>query len=124
MTVSGIILQNNSYIYVFYFYGTVGFLCFLLNCAFCYNKPIENPFISDEEIKYLSENMSKHFFIVKLLYTIVLLVQNVIYIFREYSGRIATNSLGPHPTLEAHLGLGSVIGRIRLGHVNFGNLHA
>lgn len=61
MTGSGIILQHwdVGWPMVFYFFGAVGCLSFVLNCAFCYNKPSENPFISDEELKYLKERLSK-----------------------------------------------------------------
>lgn len=58
---SGIILNQPDWNWsmVFYFFGLVGLLSFALNCVFCYNKPTENPFISDQEARYLKENLSK-----------------------------------------------------------------
>ncbi|XP_058793650.1 sialin-like [Phymastichus coffea] len=60
---SGVILQNsqNGWPMVFYFYGTVGLASFLLNAAFCYSKPSDNPFITEEELSYLKRKLkNKH----------------------------------------------------------------
>lgn len=60
--VSGVILQHSKYGWpmVFYFYGCVGLLSFLLNAAFCYSKPSEHPFISEKELKYLKKTLSEY----------------------------------------------------------------
>ncbi|XP_001600160.2 putative inorganic phosphate cotransporter [Nasonia vitripennis] len=57
MLASGLILRNGSWPTVFYFFGVVGFLQFLLNSAFCYSKPSDHPFIGKSEAKYLKEQL-------------------------------------------------------------------
>lgn len=62
MLASGVILQHSGRGWpdVFYFFGGMGIFAFLLNTAFCYSKPSENPFISKDETKYLKEKLSKY----------------------------------------------------------------
>lgn len=61
MMASGVILRysKSGWPMVFYFFGTIGFLQFLLNSAFCYSKPSEHPFISKSETKHLKERLSE-----------------------------------------------------------------
>lgn len=58
--VSGQLLHYYEWPAVFYFFGAVGVLWFLVWIVICYNKPSEHPFISEREVKYLHERMSKH----------------------------------------------------------------
>ncbi|KAJ8681205.1 hypothetical protein QAD02_016992 [Eretmocerus hayati] len=62
MTVSGLILQHSSIGWpaVFYFFGSVNVLWFLVWVVLCYNNPREHPFISEHEVKYLNERLSDH----------------------------------------------------------------
>lgn len=59
--VSGMILHHSDmgWPMVFYAYGTIGIVSFLLNAAFCYNRPSENPYISDEELTYLKDKLGE-----------------------------------------------------------------
>ena len=61
MLASGVILKYSSrgWPAVFYFFGAVGFIQFLLNCILCYDKPSKHPFISKAETQYLQEKLSK-----------------------------------------------------------------
>ncbi|XP_014232260.1 sialin-like [Trichogramma pretiosum] len=61
MSASGIILKYTSdWEVVFYFYGVMGLVAFLLNAAFCYSRPDEHPFISEREAKYLKEKLTNN----------------------------------------------------------------
>ncbi|XP_023247460.1 sialin-like [Copidosoma floridanum] len=61
-TVSGLIMHHSSsgWRMVFYVFGGMGVLWFLVWVVLCYNNPREHPFISEEEAKYLDERMSAH----------------------------------------------------------------
>ena len=63
MTVSGLILKfsDGEWPLIFYFFGTMGVVSYLLNTAFCYSKPNQNPFISEDEMMYLKRKLSKYF---------------------------------------------------------------
>ncbi|XP_077285026.1 putative inorganic phosphate cotransporter isoform X2 [Arctopsyche grandis] len=52
---SGILLQNGNWASVFYLFGGLGILWFILWVLLCYSDPMSHPFISDEEKKYLEE---------------------------------------------------------------------
>lgn len=58
--VSGEILHYYSWPVVFYVFGVLGVLWFLVWVLLCYNNPYEHPFISERELKYLHERMSEH----------------------------------------------------------------
>ena len=60
--VSGLILEYSSIGWpaVFYFFGGCAILWFLLFAVLCYNTPLDHPFISDEEVKFLNEQLSEH----------------------------------------------------------------
>ncbi|XP_008215710.1 putative inorganic phosphate cotransporter isoform X1 [Nasonia vitripennis] len=59
-TLSGFILHHSTMGWpaVFYVFGSVGVLWFIVWVVLCYNNPREHPFISDAEAKYLDERMS------------------------------------------------------------------
>lgn len=61
-SVSGIILQDSpiGWAAVFYVFGAVGVLWFVMWIILCYNNPDEHPFISERELKYLHDRMSAH----------------------------------------------------------------
>lgn len=61
-SVSGLILEYSSIGWpaVFYFFGGCGILWFIVFMLVCYNNPVEHPFISDEELKFLQEDLSEH----------------------------------------------------------------
>ncbi|XP_058791623.1 putative inorganic phosphate cotransporter [Phymastichus coffea] len=58
-TISGLILRYSSVGWpgVFYFFGGIGILWFVLWALLCYNDPDEHPFISDKEKTYLRESL-------------------------------------------------------------------
>lgn len=58
--ISGVILKNTSWPWVFYFFGFTGILWYLAWIVLCYNNPKEHPFISSAEAQYLEERMNKH----------------------------------------------------------------
>ncbi|XP_032684299.1 putative inorganic phosphate cotransporter [Odontomachus brunneus] len=58
--VSGEILHHYSWQIVFYLFGALGVLWFIVWVLVCYNNPYEHPFISERELKYLHERMSEH----------------------------------------------------------------
>ncbi|KAL6443630.1 hypothetical protein ACFW04_001629 [Cataglyphis niger] len=57
---SGLILHSYSWPAVFYVFGGIGLLWFLVWVLICYNNPYEHPFISEREKKYLHERMNEH----------------------------------------------------------------
>ena len=59
MSLSGLILQHSDWPMVFYFFGSVGILSFLLTTIFCFDKPSKHPYISIQEADYLKESLSK-----------------------------------------------------------------
>ncbi|KAK0095664.1 hypothetical protein PV326_007708 [Microctonus aethiopoides] len=61
-SVSGVILHYSTIGWpaVFYVFGSVGVLWFLVWIIVCYNNPSEHPFISESELKYLNERLSAH----------------------------------------------------------------
>ncbi|XP_014223284.1 sialin-like [Trichogramma pretiosum] len=59
-TLSGIILKHYSWPIVFYFFGGVGLLWYVLWLVLCYNDPEEHPFISKRETAYLREALNGH----------------------------------------------------------------
>ncbi|XP_025074687.1 putative inorganic phosphate cotransporter isoform X2 [Pogonomyrmex barbatus] len=58
--VSGVIIHNYGWPAVFYVFGGIGVLWFLVWVLLCYNNPYEHPFISEREVKYLHERMNEH----------------------------------------------------------------
>ncbi|XP_011152282.1 putative inorganic phosphate cotransporter isoform X2 [Harpegnathos saltator] len=58
--ISGLILHYYSWPVVFYVFGALGVLWFIIWVLTCYNNPYEHPFISEREVKYLHERMSEH----------------------------------------------------------------
>ncbi|XP_033214215.1 sialin-like isoform X2 [Belonocnema kinseyi] len=61
-TLSGLILHYSSMGWpaVFYVFGAIGVLWFLIWVVICYNNPSEHPFISESELKYLQDRLSAH----------------------------------------------------------------
>lgn len=60
-TISGMILRHaNSWPAVFYFFGGLGIIWFILWVALCYNDHEEHPFISDKEAEYLRESFKEY----------------------------------------------------------------
>ncbi|XP_035743008.1 putative inorganic phosphate cotransporter [Vespa mandarinia] len=61
-SVSGVILQDSpiGWAAVFYVFGAIGILWFIMWIILCYNNPDEHPFISERELKYLHDRMSAH----------------------------------------------------------------
>lgn len=57
---SGLILHSYSWPAVFYVFGGIGVLWFVVWVLICYNNPYEHPFISENEVKYLHERMNEH----------------------------------------------------------------
>ncbi|XP_075225304.1 putative inorganic phosphate cotransporter [Lycorma delicatula] len=60
MALSGVVLSsgNNSWPYVFYLYGSLTIIWFIIWLIFGYNSPDTNPFTSDAEKKYLKESIT------------------------------------------------------------------
>ncbi|XP_051157949.1 putative inorganic phosphate cotransporter isoform X5 [Leptopilina boulardi] len=61
-TLSGLILHYSTMGWpaVFYVFGAIGILWFLIWIFICYNNPSEHPFISEGELKYLQDRLSAH----------------------------------------------------------------
>lgn len=59
---TGLILEYSTIHWrgVFYFFGGINVLWFVLWVIFCYSDPQEHPFISETELKYLNERLSQH----------------------------------------------------------------
>lgn len=57
---SGLILKYYPWPIVFYFYGALGMIWYVLWLLICYNTPTEHPFISDSEANFLKESLSEH----------------------------------------------------------------
>lgn len=58
--VSGLILHDSEWPAVFYVFGSIGVLWFIVFVLICYNNPYEHPFISEREVKFLHDRMSEH----------------------------------------------------------------
>ncbi|XP_052759327.1 putative inorganic phosphate cotransporter [Galleria mellonella] len=54
---SGLVMHNGSWENVFYLFGGIGLLWFVLWTVLCYSTPNTHPFISDSEKKFLNENV-------------------------------------------------------------------
>ncbi|XP_012545589.1 putative inorganic phosphate cotransporter [Bombyx mori] len=54
---SGLIMHEGSWENVFYMFGGLGFLWFLFWTVLCYSTPNTHPYISDEEKKFLNQNV-------------------------------------------------------------------
>ncbi|KAJ0177134.1 hypothetical protein K1T71_007143 [Dendrolimus kikuchii] len=54
---SGLIMHEGSWENVFYMFGGLGFLWFVFWTFLCYSTPNTHPFISDEEKKFLNQNV-------------------------------------------------------------------
>ncbi|XP_011506437.1 PREDICTED: sialin-like isoform X2 [Ceratosolen solmsi marchali] len=61
-TISGLILHysDDGWPTVFYFFGGVSVLWFIVWVLVCYNSPSEHPFVTDAEAKFLQEQLSRH----------------------------------------------------------------
>ncbi|XP_026317478.1 putative inorganic phosphate cotransporter isoform X2 [Hyposmocoma kahamanoa] len=58
---SGLVMKNTGdWQPVFYLFGALGLLWFILWALLCYNDPESHPFISDKEKKYLEEALGTH----------------------------------------------------------------
>ncbi|XP_014217729.1 sialin-like, partial [Copidosoma floridanum] len=57
---SGLLLKYFDWPIVFYFFGILGALWYVIWIAFCYNSPREHPFISDKEAQYLENELCEH----------------------------------------------------------------
>ncbi|KAJ8681411.1 hypothetical protein QAD02_017198 [Eretmocerus hayati] len=62
MVVAGLIMQHsiNGWPTVFYFFGTLGVISFILNCMLCYDKPSDHPTITQTEAEYLKSKLRTH----------------------------------------------------------------
>lgn len=59
--VSGALIQaTNDWSSVFYVFGGIGVLWFVVFSLICYSTPEEHPFISDEEKSYLKKELGKY----------------------------------------------------------------
>ncbi|GLG96910.1 hypothetical protein R5R35_000893 [Gryllus longicercus] len=54
---SGIILEYYSWPWVFYLFGGIGVLWFIIWTLICYSDPASHPYITEEERKYLEETV-------------------------------------------------------------------
>lgn len=52
---SGLVMRHGDWESVFYLFGGLGILWFILWTVLCYNDPASHPYISDKEKKYLEE---------------------------------------------------------------------
>lgn len=61
-SLSGLILHYSpiGWPAVFYLFGSIGVLWFIVWTLICYNNPYEHPFISEQEKKFLHERMCDH----------------------------------------------------------------
>ncbi|KAL0099190.1 hypothetical protein PUN28_020042 [Cardiocondyla obscurior] len=59
-SMSGLILHDYSWPVVFYVFGGIGVLWFVVWVLVCFNNPSEHPFISEKEVKFLHERMNEH----------------------------------------------------------------
>ncbi|XP_011506276.1 PREDICTED: sialin-like [Ceratosolen solmsi marchali] len=57
---SGLILNHTEWPMVFYFFGGMGLVWYLVWIVVCYNTPREHPFITEQEAKYLDQQLSEH----------------------------------------------------------------
>jgi len=57
---SGFILHEYKWPMVFYVFGGIGVLWFVVWVLICYNNPYEHPFISEREVKFLHDRMNEH----------------------------------------------------------------
>lgn len=55
--ISGHIMHEGSWDDVFYVFGSLGFIWFILWCFLCYSTPNTHPFITDKEKEFLNENV-------------------------------------------------------------------
>lgn len=57
----GIIIQYipGGWPNVFYIFGVVGILWYVVWCCICFNDPSSHPYITDEEKKYLQETIGR-----------------------------------------------------------------
>ncbi|BES97219.1 sodium:phosphate symporter activity [Nesidiocoris tenuis] len=55
----GFILKNHSWPWVFYIFGAVGVIWYVLWCILCYKDPSSHPFISAAELEYLKESIGQ-----------------------------------------------------------------
>ncbi|XP_014367589.2 putative inorganic phosphate cotransporter [Papilio machaon] len=55
---SGLIMHNGIWDNVFYMFGGLGLIWFILWSIFCYSTPNTHPYISDKEKKFLNENVT------------------------------------------------------------------
>ncbi|KYN14370.1 PREDICTED: putative inorganic phosphate cotransporter isoform X1 [Trachymyrmex cornetzi] len=58
--VSGLILHQYDWPMVFYVFGSIGVLWFVVFTLICYSNPYEHPYISEREVKFLHERMNEH----------------------------------------------------------------
>ena len=60
--VSGLILRYSSsgWPAVFYFFGSVNIIWFVVWVLICYNNPREHPFISEKEVEFLNDRLRDH----------------------------------------------------------------
>ncbi|KAJ2946160.1 hypothetical protein O0L34_g5093 [Tuta absoluta] len=58
---SGLVMkESGDWESVFYLFGAIGILWFILWALLCYNDPESHPFITDKEKKYLEEALGSH----------------------------------------------------------------
>ncbi|XP_047513603.1 putative inorganic phosphate cotransporter isoform X1 [Pieris napi] len=58
---SGLVIkETGDWESVFYLFGSIGILWFILWALLCYNDPESHPYISDKEKKYLEEALGRH----------------------------------------------------------------
>ncbi|XP_063699068.1 putative inorganic phosphate cotransporter isoform X2 [Culicoides brevitarsis] len=56
---SGVLLHNFDWPWVFYFFGVIGLLWFILFTLLCYSDPGSHPFIKDREKEYLNKELGQ-----------------------------------------------------------------
>ncbi|XP_050671020.1 sialin-like isoform X2 [Leptidea sinapis] len=58
--ISGVIMSGGrDWAYVFYFFGVFGVIWFILWTFLCYSEPNDHPFITKEELEYLSKTVTR-----------------------------------------------------------------
>lgn len=57
-TISGLIMANVSWVWVFYVWGICGIIWYAIFCVSVYSEPASHPFISEGEMEYLNQALA------------------------------------------------------------------
>ncbi|XP_072466522.1 sodium-dependent phosphate transport protein 3-like [Notamacropus eugenii] len=57
--VGGLISDSLTWPYIFYIFGSLGFVCFAFFCFLVYDNPMTHPYISDSEKEYIVSSLPK-----------------------------------------------------------------